>query len=187
MVARAGEHELSATRVAGWFVVGESAPLRRDLAERVAHRWVDYTLFADRIAAGDSLLDSTTVLDAMWPEVYGRLVALYHEQLAAERVPTDSAAIDSAYAAGDYRLIWHILVRSQPTMPAAEKDAARARAEALRARLVAGDPWEAKRRMASALVLYWTTSQCLSIMQLLLQRRKRVKKETRGTAPDGST
>ena len=142
MVARAGEHELSATRVAGWFVVGESAPLRRDLAERVAHRWVDYTLFADRIAAGDSLLDSTTVLDAMWPEVYGRLVALYHEQLAAERVPTDSAAIDSAYAAGDYRLIWHILVRSQPTMPAAEKDAARARAEALRARLVAGDPWE---------------------------------------------
>lgn len=142
MVARAGEHELSATRVAGWFVVGQSAPLRRDLAERVAHRWVDYTLFADRIAAGDSLLDSTTVLDAMWPEVYGRLVVLYHEQLAAERVPTDSAAIDSAYAAGDYRVIWHILVRSQPTMPAEEKEAARARAEALRARLVAGEPWE---------------------------------------------
>jgi parvulin-like peptidyl-prolyl isomerase len=128
--------------MAGWFVIGESIPLRRDLAERVAHRWVDYTLFADRIAAGDSLLDSTTVLDAMWPEVYERLVALYHEQLVADRIPTDSAAIDSVYAAGDYRLIWHILVRSQPTMPAADKEAARARAEALRARLVAGEPWE---------------------------------------------
>jgi hypothetical protein len=141
-VARAGEHELSSTQMAGWFVIGESIPLRRDLAERVAHRWVDYTLFADRIAAGDSLLDSTTVLDAMWPEVYERLVALYHEQLVADRIPSDSAAIDSVYAAGDYRLIWHILVRSQPMMPAADKEAARARAEALRVRLVAGEPWE---------------------------------------------
>jgi parvulin-like peptidyl-prolyl isomerase len=141
-VARAGEHELSATQMAGWFALGASIPLQRNLAERVAHRWVDYTLFADRIAAGDSLLDSTTVLDAMWPEVYERLVGLYHEQLVADRIPTDSAAIDSVYAVGDYRLIWHILVRSQPTMPAADKEAARARAEALRTRLVAGEPWE---------------------------------------------
>lgn len=143
MVARAGDYQLSATRMAGWFAISESVPLRRDLAERVAHRWVDYTLFADRIAAGDSLLDSATVLGAMWPEVYERLVQLYHDQLVAERIPTDSAAIDSAFAAGEQRLIWHILVRAQPTIASEARDSARARAEALRARLVAGEPWEA--------------------------------------------
>ncbi len=143
IVARAGEHQLSPSQVAGWFVVGEAIPLRRDVAERAAHRWIDFALFADRVATGDSLLDTATVLDAMWPEVYERLVGQYHEQLIAERVPTDSAAIDSVYAEGEYRLISHILVRTQPTMSPADKEAARERAVALRTRLLNGESWEA--------------------------------------------
>lgn len=141
-VARAGEHRLSSSRVAGWFVIGETVPLRRDVAERVAHRWVDYTLFADRIAAGDSLIDTATVLHAMWPEVYERLAAQYHEQLVADRIPTDSAAVDSVYVAGEYRLIWHILLRALPTTSPEEREAIRERAEALRTKLVEGEPWE---------------------------------------------
>lgn len=141
MVARAGGHRLSSTQVAGWFAIGQTIPLRRDVAERIAHRWVDYALFADRIAAGDSLVDTATVMHAMWPNVYEQIAGRYHEQLMADRLPTDSAAVDSVYAAGEYRLIWHILLRAAPTLSPEEREAIRGRAEALRARLVEGEPW----------------------------------------------
>jgi hypothetical protein len=141
-VARAGEYRLSSGRVAAWFAIGETVPLRREVAERLVHRWVDYTLFADRIAAGDSLTDSTTVLHAAWPEVFEQLAEQYHTQLLAERVSLDSTAVDSVYAVGEQRLIWHILVRTLPTMSSEEREAIRVRAEALRTRLLEGEPWE---------------------------------------------
>ena len=142
VVARAGKHELPveqlATILAGW----REAPLRRDMAERWAHRWVEWVLFAQRLAANDSLLDSATVRWAMWPEVHRILVDAYHEKLVAERVRVDSGLVDSVYAAGEHRAIDHILIRTTSFMSPADKEEARRRAEALRARLAAGGSWE---------------------------------------------
>ena len=43
--------------------------LQPPAVERWAWLWVQYSLFLQRMAAGDSLVDTATVLEAMWPEV----------------------------------------------------------------------------------------------------------------------
>ena len=142
VVARAGHHELTveelATTLAGW----RGPPLERAMAERWAHRWVEWALFAQRSAANDSLLDSATVLWAMWPDVHRLLIDSYHERLVTERVRVDSALVDSAYAAGEQRAVDHILIRTSSVMSDSQEAAARRQAEALRARLAAGGSWE---------------------------------------------
>ena len=141
-MARTERHDLGVTQLAGWIADVERVPVRREVAEWAAHRWVEFTLFAERVAAGDSLLDRETVLEAMWPNVYQELADIHHERLVEERITLDSAAIDSAYAAGDHRFIDHILIRTTPTLSPPEKAAARQRAEDLRERLMLGGSWE---------------------------------------------
>lgn len=141
VVAR-GEH-LTLTRdtLAQIVVSGKNVPTERGLVERWAFRWVEFALLAERLAEGDSLLDSATVVRAMWTDANQWLVDEYHEKLAAERVKLDSATVDSAYAAGDHRLIYHILVRTTPDMSPPARAAARREAEGIRERLAAGGAW----------------------------------------------
>jgi len=115
-VARTATAELRRDTLAAIMVGGKNVPLEREMVERWAFRWVEFSLFAERLAAGDSLLDSATVIAAMWPEANQWLVNAFHEQLANERVHVDSAVVDSAYAVGDHRLIQHILIRTTPDM-----------------------------------------------------------------------
>jgi hypothetical protein len=138
-----GEHlALHRDTLAAIVVSGKNVPTDRELVERWAFRWVEFALFTERLAEGDSLLDSATVVRAMWTEANQLLVDAYHDKLAAERVRVDSATIDSAYAAGDHRLIYHILVRMRPDMSPPDRTDARRRAEAVRERLAAGGTWE---------------------------------------------
>jgi peptidyl-prolyl cis-trans isomerase D len=141
-VATAEQHDLGVSQLAGWLADVERVPLQRDIAERAVHRWVEFVLFSERVAQGDSLLDRETVLQAMWPNVYQELVDVHHEMLVEERIGLDSADVDSAYAAGDHRFINHILISTTPTMAPPEKAAARERAEDLRERLMLGGSWE---------------------------------------------
>ncbi len=142
IVARGGPIVLERDSLAAILASRSNVTPRRQIAEQLAHRWVEFALFVERVAQGDSMLDSATVHQAMWPDVNRLLVDRYHDRLMAERVRIDSAVIDSAYGAGDVRLIDHILIRTRPDMSTEERTAARRRAEALRARLVAGQPWD---------------------------------------------
>jgi hypothetical protein len=141
VVAETGASQLTVDRLAEIFAQGKALALRRDVIERVARLWVDYSLFAERTVVGDSLLDSATVLTTLWPEVQQRMADHFHEGLMARQVTLDSAHVDSAYAAGGYRLIQHILVRTEPTIAPPARDAKRKQANALRARLVNGGSW----------------------------------------------
>jgi hypothetical protein len=111
------------------------------VVERAAHLWVDYVLFADRVLAGDSMLDSARVVAARWPDVQAALIERLHADLLAARGVLDSAQLDSVYRAGEYRLVRHILLRTEPSSSPAAREAKRRQAEALRARLVAGGSW----------------------------------------------
>jgi hypothetical protein len=141
-VARTAAMELRRDTLAGIMVGGKDVPLERGMVERWAFRWVEFALLAERLAEGDSLLDSATVVAAMWPDANQWLVNDLHEHLAKERVKVDSATVDSAYAAGDHRLIEHILIRTAPDMSPPARTPAERRAEAIRARLAAGGAWE---------------------------------------------
>ncbi|MGD2134964.1 MAG: peptidylprolyl isomerase [Gemmatimonadales bacterium] len=142
VVAETTEHEFTVTELAALMAEGgERVPLRREIAEQIVHRWVEYMLFADRIVAGDSLLDSATVLHAYWPDLDQMLIDAYRDRLMGERVRVDSAVVDSAFRAGNFRLIDHVLVRTAPDMAPPERDSAHAKAERLHGLAVAGR-WE---------------------------------------------
>jgi hypothetical protein len=84
VAARAGPYELSVDRLAEVIATGKGLPLRRDVAEGIAHLWVDYTIFADRVASGDSLTDSGYVEAAMWAEMQQELADRYHAMLVED-------------------------------------------------------------------------------------------------------
>jgi anti-sigma factor ChrR (cupin superfamily) len=141
-VAVVGDRELSAQRMADLFAQSRALPLQPDVMARVAHLWASYLLFADRILAGDSLLDSASVLAANWHTVQQILIGRYHDQMAGRQVSLDSAQVDSIYAAGELRLIRHILVRTDTSMTTAQRDAKRRQAERLRTQLASGTSWD---------------------------------------------
>jgi hypothetical protein len=119
-------------RLAEIVATGENIPLRRDVVQRIAGLWVDYSLLTQRLVDGDSLLDSTTVVSVLWNEAQQQIVTHYHQQLVGDRVVITPAMVDSAYQAGDHRLIQHILVRTTPEMSEAQRRAKRSQAERLR-------------------------------------------------------
>ncbi|MFQ6047551.1 MAG: peptidylprolyl isomerase [Gemmatimonadales bacterium] len=146
VLARAGGHVLTAEQMARILADWRSIPLRPDMAERWAHRWVEYALLAERLASGDSLLDSATVAAVAWPDISAYVTGLYDDSLIKARVVVDSATIDSVFEAGELRVIDHILAATSVTTPPAEREAARRKAERIRARLAAGGSWEAANR-----------------------------------------
>jgi hypothetical protein len=110
-VARAGAYQLPVEQAAEMIATGKGLPLQREVVEGVAVLWVDYTLFANRLLAGDSLLDSTLVAKAMWADIQQEIANEYHDQLIGGAAKLDSAQLDSAYDAGQERVIKHILFR----------------------------------------------------------------------------
>lgn len=145
-VARAGSHELGVERLAEIFAGWPSMPLRLDQVERWAHRWVEYALLTERVAAGDLLLDSAIVVAVAWPDVGQFVLEQYHDSLVAEGVRVNSAVVDSAYAAGDLRVIDHILITTSSAVSPEERERPRRRATALRSRLAAGGSWQEANR-----------------------------------------
>jgi len=114
VVARAGDYELGVDRLAELMATGKGLRLQRSVAEGISVMWVDYTTFADRLLAGDSLLDSGYVDAAMWAEIQQEIADRYHEHLVDRLIRLDSAQLDSVYAAGEYRLIRQVLFAVGP-------------------------------------------------------------------------
>ena len=141
VVARAGELELPSDTLAAILAEGKW-PVQGTLAEMFAHHWVEFALVGQRFAQGDSLLDSASVYHAMWPDATQWLVDYYHDSVVAGRLVMDSATVDSAYQAGEHRIIYHIMIKTRPDMSPPERQDALLRADGLLSRLSAGMPWE---------------------------------------------
>jgi len=132
IVAQAAGHELTVGGLAQLIAAGGNIPLRRDVVDRLARLWVDYTLVAHRFADGDSLLDSAMVVAALWSDAQQQIVTHYHEDLVNNNVLLEKSAVDSAYQAGNHRLIQHILVRVKAGSTDAERERKKRKAERLR-------------------------------------------------------
>ncbi len=142
VVARAGSFKMDVDRLAEIIAKGKSLPLRLDVVERVASLWVDYAIFAQRIVGGDSLLDTATVKAAMWAEIQQRIANHYHDQYVQSQSEIDSSVVDSAYTAGEYMIVSHILFKTDSTMSASEKARKRRKAEQVRRQLMNGMSWK---------------------------------------------
>ncbi len=148
VVARAGDQELTVERLAALVAPSKQVPLRREVLDRVAELWVDYQLLAQAVARGDSLTDSATIAAAAWPLIAQSLANQLHDSLVSAVAPT-AAQVDSAFAAGDYRFVSHILVRVQGDTSAPALAAMRRQAEGYRAQVERGaDFGELARRVS---------------------------------------
>lgn len=127
--ARAAKATLPAERLASLLVAGKNVQLTRQTADFVANLWVDYSLLAQAVAKGDSLTDSTTIAAAMWPQLTELRAARWHDSLMAQRLTITPATVDSIYAAGDIRVLQHILFGVTPTATPEERGAAKRAAQ----------------------------------------------------------
>ncbi len=142
VVARAAGQELSVERLATLLAPAKQVPLRREVFDRVAEVWVDYQLLAQAVAAGDSLLDSATIERANWPVVAQVLANYLHDSLIGARATPTTAQVDSAYAAGNHRYLYHILFRVRQDTTDAVKAAKRRQAEGALAQVRRGASFE---------------------------------------------
>src|SRR5467141_1193534 len=113
-VARANDQTLTVERLAGWAGQSKQVPLDAVTLNRVSRYWVEYTLFAEALAAGKNLRDSATAATAMWPVVSRLKWQRFHDRIAAGSTLTPQQ-VDSAYQAGQYRVFQHILFRVAPS------------------------------------------------------------------------
>jgi hypothetical protein len=81
------------------------------------------------------------VVTALWPDVQQRIADHFHEKVVGGAVKLDSAQVDSAYAAGNLRLIDHILIRAAPELAPDQKAERKRRAEGIRTALLHGASW----------------------------------------------
>jgi hypothetical protein len=138
VVARVGPYKLGVERLAEVMATTKGLPLQLPAAEGVAQLWVDYTILADRLVAGDSLFDSAYVAAGMWAEIQQEIADRYHSRLVAHQATLDSAQIDSLYAGNTYRFIQRILFATLSNASEFARQAARARAQSTRAMLSKG-------------------------------------------------
>jgi hypothetical protein len=74
----------------------------------------------------------------MWAEFQQEVADRYHAQLVAERIALDSADVDSTYAAGEYRLIRHVVYAVEPDASPDVREAKRRFAMDTQGKLVSG-------------------------------------------------
>jgi hypothetical protein len=108
VVARANDQTLTVDRLAGWAGAARDLPLDPGTLGRVSQAWVDYALFAQAVAAGKNLRDSATASATMWPVISQLKWERLHDRLTARESLTPRQ-VDSAYAAGQFRVFQHIL------------------------------------------------------------------------------
>lgn len=139
VAAEAGSQALSAERLANILAGagGKQAPTR-DAADFVAGAWVDYALLAQAVARDELPTDSSSVAEAVWPEVVELRGTHWHDTLMSRRSALAPTAAESLYNNTDQRLVQHILIGVRPNAEPAARATAKKKAETTLARLQNG-------------------------------------------------
>jgi hypothetical protein len=98
VAAEAGGQELSVERLATMASKIKGFPETIEAQQFLANLWVDHTLFAQAVAAGENLADSARAAPVLWPEITEMIGQRWHDSLMARRAPSPAAA-DSVYCA----------------------------------------------------------------------------------------
>jgi len=143
VVARVGSSELTVTRLAEIAASSSELPIRQEIIEALAMRWVEYSLLGLRTAAGNRLADSMTIVAATWPDVRAAVIDSFRSVRLNGQVEVTPAQVDSVFQSRDARYLRQILKRAAPATPPAQRDSLRAVISAMRDLLETGGSWEA--------------------------------------------
>lgn len=142
VAARAGASTLTVERLAALAASAPDLPLRSDVVESLAMRWVEFSLLGYRAAAGDRLEARRTILDVAWPDVRAAVADSFRTVRLAGRVRVTPAQVDSAFGAPDARFLKQVLKQVPASATARQRDSLRTVLAGVRGRLVAGGSWE---------------------------------------------
>lgn len=139
--ATAESSKLTSERLAEYLGEAKGAQLNTETADFITNVWVDYSLFAQAVASGEKLADSTTIAEAMWPQITELKATIWHDSLMAQRIKITPESISQLYDAGDIRVIQHLLIRQSASATPEEKAAAQKQAQKAIAAVKAGTPF----------------------------------------------
>lgn len=138
IAAQAGQLELTPQRLGEIMAGAKGIRPNRESAEFVANTWVDYALFAQAVADNKLPLDSTSVAQALWPQLAELRGSHWHDTLMARRSVITPTSVDSLYQGDQVRVLQHILFRVPPNAVPEVRDVARKKAEGTLARIKRG-------------------------------------------------
>jgi parvulin-like peptidyl-prolyl isomerase len=132
VAAKAGSQQLSVTRLAD--ILGKSqAPLDKDVARSIAELWVSYQLVGTAAAKGDSLNDPKVMQDALWSNIDNIRVKKFYENVSKGWDTLAPGSDQQRYESGEALAARHILVKTEEGATPEQLQAARRKAESIRA------------------------------------------------------
>lgn len=127
--ASAAGQDLTVEQLAEWVARAAKVEPKRENVAAVTSLYVDYMVYAAQLAKGANLRDSALVMTSSWPLVSQLKWDRFHDHLMQTRGNLTDAQVDSAYAAGDVRLLQHILIQVPASAAPPEVQAKKALAE----------------------------------------------------------
>lgn len=132
VAAKVGSQQLSVTRLAD--ILGNSqAPLEKDVARSIAELWVNYQMIGLAGAKGDSLSDKKTMDDALWSSIQNMRVKKFYDTYQKTWDTVTVGTDEERFNKGEAMAARHILVKVDANATPEQKEAARKKAEAIRA------------------------------------------------------
>ena len=132
VAAKAGTQQLSVTRLAE-ILGGSQAPLEKDVARSIAELWVTYQLAGVAAAKNDSLNDPKALDEALWSNIDNIRVKKFYDNVSRGWDTLSTGPDEARYNNGEMLAARHILVKLEPGATPEQTQAARRKAEAIRA------------------------------------------------------
>jgi parvulin-like peptidyl-prolyl isomerase len=130
--AKAGSAQLSVDRLADIMATAQ-APLEVDVARSIAELWVNYHLAGAAAARSDTITENAVMDAGLWSAIDNIRVRQLYEAVSSSWSTANAESDQARYDAGEVLSARHILVQVSMDAPPAEVEAARAKAEAIRA------------------------------------------------------
>lgn len=149
VAAEASGQQLPSQRLAQILSAGgKGVKINRGTGDFIANVWVDYALLGQAVAQGKLPLDSTSIAEAVWPEISELKGTHWHDTLMTRRTSVSDASVDSVYQAADSRVLQHILFGARPNADPTQRAAVKQKAEATLAQIRTGASFD---KLAAAL------------------------------------
>lgn len=130
--AKVGSQELSVDQLAEVLSTSQ-APLETEVARSVAELWVNYQLAGLAAARGDTLTSEAEMDGGLWSAIDNSRVKRLYEQVSTTWSTDTTVSAQQRYERGDMMAARHILVQVPPDATPEAVEAARVKAEGIRA------------------------------------------------------
>jgi len=136
--AKAGSQELPVDRLAD-IIASSQAPLEVEVARSVAELWVNYQLAGVAAARGDTVTTNEEMDAGLWSAIDNMRVKVLYDSVSKTWAVGSAKSDEQRFNDGEFMSARHILVTVAQDAPADAVEAARKKAEGIRAEATPGN------------------------------------------------